>query len=110
MVGRVTESRWRKERRPRRLPVCRASVVSAVDAVTPAFSFSFPRLYLVPPLFIMNSPQDAWKKLGQQLQRAGGSGGPRMPGKGFFTGTGLLLALVGGGVALNASLFNGTCT
>ena len=55
----------------------------------------------------MNSPQDAWRRLGQQLQRAGGSGGPRMPGKGFFTGTGLLLALVGGGVALNASLFNG---
>ena len=31
-----------------------------------------------------------------------------MPVKGFFTGTGLLLALVGGGLALNASLFNGT--
>ena len=30
-----------------------------------------------------------------------------MPGKGFFTGTGLLLALAGGGIALNASLFNG---
>lgn len=31
-----------------------------------------------------------------------------MPGRGFFTGSGLLLALVGGGIALNASLFNGT--
>ena len=30
-----------------------------------------------------------------------------MPVKGFFTGSGLLLALVGGGLALNASLFNG---
>ncbi|KAI0662084.1 proteolysis and peptidolysis-like protein [Cubamyces menziesii] len=56
----------------------------------------------------MNS-QDAWRRLSQQLQRAssgGGGGGPRMPVKGFFTGTGLLLALIGGGVALNASLFN----
>ncbi|KAI0333788.1 proteolysis and peptidolysis-like protein [Cubamyces sp. BRFM 1775] len=56
----------------------------------------------------MNS-QDAWRRLSQQLQRAssgGGGGGPRMPVKGFFTGTGLLLALVGGGFALNASLFN----
>ncbi|KAH9889863.1 proteolysis and peptidolysis-like protein [Cubamyces lactineus] len=53
--------------------------------------------------------QDAWRRLSQQLQRAssgGGGGGPRMPVKGFFTGTGLLLALIGGGVALNASLFN----
>lgn len=30
-----------------------------------------------------------------------------MPVRGFFTGTGLVLALVGGGIALNASLFNG---
>ena len=57
----------------------------------------------------MNS-QDAWRRFSQQLQRATapGGGGPRMPVKGFFTGTGLLLALVGGGLALNASLFNGT--
>ncbi|CDO75429.1 hypothetical protein BN946_scf184916.g13 [Trametes cinnabarina] len=56
----------------------------------------------------MNS-QEAWRRLTHQLQRAssgGGGGGPRMPIKGFFTGTGLLLALIGGGVALNASLFN----
>ncbi|KAI9058148.1 proteolysis and peptidolysis-like protein [Trametes sanguinea] len=56
----------------------------------------------------MNS-QDAWRRLTQQVQRAtsgGGGGGPRMPVRGFFTGTGLLLALVGGGIALNASLFN----
>ncbi|EJF61078.1 proteolysis and peptidolysis-like protein [Dichomitus squalens LYAD-421 SS1] len=56
----------------------------------------------------MNS-QDAWRRFSQQLQRAaasGGGGGPRLPIKGFFTGSGLLLALVGGGLALNASLFN----
>jgi len=33
-------------------------------------------------------------------------GGPN-PGRGFFAGTGLLVALIGGGLALNASLFNG---
>ncbi|PIL22344.1 hypothetical protein GSI_15032 [Ganoderma sinense ZZ0214-1] len=56
----------------------------------------------------MNS-QDAWRRLSQQLQRvstSGGGGGPRLPVRGFFTGSGLLLALVGGGLALNASLFN----
>ncbi|KAI0822039.1 proteolysis and peptidolysis-like protein [Trametes gibbosa] len=56
----------------------------------------------------MNS-QDAWRRLSQQLQRvssSGGGGGPKLPLKGFFTGTGLLLVLAGGGVALNASLFN----
>ncbi|RPD54634.1 hypothetical protein L226DRAFT_613681 [Lentinus tigrinus ALCF2SS1-7] len=52
--------------------------------------------------------QENWRRLTQQLQRAsaGGGGGPRMPVKGFFAGSGLLLALVGGGIALNASLFN----
>ena len=57
----------------------------------------------------MNS-QDAWRRLSQQLQRVstgGGGGGPRLSVRGFFTGSGLLLALVGGGLALNASLFNG---
>jgi prohibitin 2 len=52
------------------------------------------------------SGQDAFRKFAQQLQRAGGSGG-RMPSGGAFAGGGLLLALVGGGVLLNASLFNG---
>ena len=63
-----------------------------------------------PPTLLMNS-QDAWRRLSQQLQRVstgGGGGGPRLPVRGFFTGSGLLLALVGGGLALNASLFNGT--
>ncbi|KAH9846355.1 proteolysis and peptidolysis-like protein [Lenzites betulinus] len=55
------------------------------------------------------NPQDALRRLTQQLQRvssSGGGGGPKLPLKGFFTGTGLLLVLAGGGVALNASLFN----
>lgn len=52
--------------------------------------------------------QEAFRRLTQQLQRASGPGGPKIPGgKGFFAGTGLLVALVGGGIALNASLFNG---
>lgn len=49
--------------------------------------------------------QDAFRKLAQQLQRARQGGGG--PPKGVFAGTGLLIALVAGGVALNASLFNG---
>lgn len=55
----------------------------------------------------MNS-QEAWKRLANQLQKAGGRGG--VPGgKGAFAGGGLLVALVAGGLALNASLFNGAC-
>ncbi|KAI0755180.1 band 7 family-domain-containing protein [Daedaleopsis nitida] len=53
------------------------------------------------------NPQDNIRKLFQQLQRVSASGGgPRLPGRGFFTGSGLALALLGGGLALNASLFN----
>ncbi|KAJ3538338.1 hypothetical protein NM688_g6534 [Phlebia brevispora] len=54
----------------------------------------------------MNS-QDAFRKLAQQLQRAsaGGGGGGPTP-RGLFAGGGLLVALIAGGVALNASLFN----
>lgn len=54
--------------------------------------------------------QEAFRRLAQQIQRAssGGGGGGGFPsGKGFTAGGGLLLALIGGGVALNASLFNG---
>lgn len=53
--------------------------------------------------------QDAFRRLSQQLQRAGrnaGGGGGLPGGKGFFAGSGLLVALVGGGLLLNASLFN----
>ncbi|KAH9841445.1 band 7 family-domain-containing protein [Rhodofomes roseus] len=57
----------------------------------------------------MNS-QEAFKRFAQQLQRAsqnGPGGGNRLPsGKGFTAGAGLLVALIGGGLALNASLFN----
>jgi len=55
----------------------------------------------------MNS-QEAWKRLANQLQKAGASGGRgSIPGgKGAFAGGGLLIALVAGGLALNASLFN----
>lgn len=55
--------------------------------------------------------QDAFRRFAKQLQQAGknAGGGGNMPGgRGVFAGTGLLVALVGGGLALNASLFNGT--
>ena len=56
----------------------------------------------------MNS-QEAWKRLANQLQKAAVSGGRGgVPGgKGAFAGGGLLMALVAGGLVLNASLFNG---
>jgi prohibitin 2 len=47
--------------------------------------------------------QEALKKLANQLRKASSSGGP----KGFFAGGGLIVALIAGGVAVNASLFNG---
>ncbi|KAI6042639.1 hypothetical protein EDC04DRAFT_2965749 [Pisolithus marmoratus] len=51
------------------------------------------------------SGQEAFRRFAQQLQRAGGPGGgsglPGGPGR-FFAGSGLLLALVGGGILLNA--------
>jgi len=46
--------------------------------------------------------QDALRKLANQLKNASTSGGPR----GFFAGSGLLVALVAGGIVLNSSLFN----
>lgn len=56
----------------------------------------------------MNS-QEAWKRLANQLQKAATSGGRggTPGGKGAFAGGGLLVALIGGGVLLSASLFNG---
>lgn len=44
------------------------------------------------------------RKLANQLRNAGRGAGP---GRGFFAGSGALVALVAGGLALNASLFNG---
>jgi prohibitin 2 len=58
----------------------------------------------------MNS-QDAFRRFAQQIQRAGGQGGggglPGGPGR-LLAGGGLVVALIGGGIILNASLFNGT--
>lgn len=57
----------------------------------------------------MNDGQEAFRRFTNQLRTVGGSGGRVPPGgKGVFAGTGLLVALVAGGFALNQSLFNGT--
>ena len=60
----------------------------------------------------MNSQQEAFRRFAQQLQRAsqGGGGLPGGSPRGLFAGGGLLIALVAGGLALNASLFNGEHT
>jgi prohibitin 2 len=66
-------------------------------------------VFTVHLLDTMNS-QDAFRRFAQQLQRAsqsgGGGGMPGGPGR-FLAGGGLIVALVGGGILLNASLFNG---
>ena len=54
------------------------------------------------------SNQEAFRRFAQQLQKAGSGGS--FPGgnpKGLFAGGGLVLALIAGGITLNASLFNG---
>ena len=53
--------------------------------------------------------QEAFRRLANQLRTVGNNRGGPLPGgsKGFFAGSGLLIALIGGGFALNASLFNG---
>lgn len=57
----------------------------------------------------MNNGQEAFRRLANQLRTSGGGGGGPLPGgpKGLFAGSGLLIVLVAGGFALNASLFNG---
>lgn len=56
----------------------------------------------------MNDGQEAFRRFANQLKTASGNGGRLPPGgKGLFAGSGLLIALVAGGFALNASLFNG---
>jgi prohibitin 2 len=59
------------------------------------------------------SGADTLRRLAAQLQaqaRAGGGRGPggqgQVPG-GLFAGTGLLIAIIAGGMGLNAALFNG---
>lgn len=53
--------------------------------------------------------QDPFSQYMRQLQQraAGGRPGGMPGGRGLFAGSGLLIALVAGGFALNASLFNG---
>jgi prohibitin 2 len=58
----------------------------------------------------MSEGQEAFKRFQQQLRRAANQGtGGKLPGGpgGLFAGGGLIVALVAGGLALNASLFNG---
>jgi len=61
------------------------------------------------------SGQEAFRRLAAQLQAGarsrvgtGGSGGQGFPGggKGLFAGSGLIIALLAGGIGLNAALFN----
>jgi len=54
----------------------------------------------------MNDGQETFRRFAKQLRTVGGGGMPP-GGKGLFAGSGLLIALVAGGFALNASLFNG---
>ncbi|PPQ77467.1 hypothetical protein CVT25_011337 [Psilocybe cyanescens] len=54
----------------------------------------------------MNDGQEAFRRLAKQLRTVGGNAGGTPGGKGLFAGSGLLIALVAGGFALNASLFN----
>lgn len=57
----------------------------------------------------MNSQQEAFRRFAQQLQRAsqGGGGLPGGSPRGLLAGGGLVIVLIAGGLALNASLFNG---
>ncbi|KZS93678.1 proteolysis and peptidolysis-like protein [Sistotremastrum niveocremeum HHB9708] len=55
----------------------------------------------------MSDPQEVFRRFALELQqraKAGANGGG--PPRGLFAGTGLIVALVAAGVALNASLFN----
>jgi prohibitin 2 len=55
----------------------------------------------------MNTPGgDSFRRFAQQVQRTASSGGGG-GGRGALAGGGLLIALAVGGVAINASLFNG---
>jgi len=54
----------------------------------------------------MNDGQEAFRRFAKQIRTVGGGAGGPGP-KGLFAGSGLLVALVAGGFALNASLFNG---
>ena len=70
---------------------------------------AFSRSTVVP--FAM-SGEDTFKKFIEQLQQSGPGGfkgTPRAP-RGSLGAAGVLFALIGGGLLLNASLFNGGCS
>ena len=56
----------------------------------------------------MNDGQEVFRRFTRQLRVVGGGNG-KFPGGGggLFAGSGLLVALVAGGFALNSALFNG---
>ncbi|KAH9969785.1 band 7 family-domain-containing protein [Russula dissimulans] len=55
----------------------------------------------------MNNQQEAFRRFAQQLQRVSQGGGfPGGSPRGLFAGGGLVITLIAGGLALNASLFN----
>src|SRR5450631_3664560 len=88
-----------------RYPAIAASATSPTSPPRPSL------LPLFPPA-VMNSQQEAFRRFAQQLQRAsqGGGGFPGGSPRGLFAGGGLLITLIAGGLALNASLFNGKHT
>jgi prohibitin 2 len=61
----------------------------------------------------MADPQQAFRRLMNQLQRSaqsgGGGRGPNFGGRGLGA-AGVVAALIGGGIVLSASLFNGACS
>jgi len=52
--------------------------------------------------------QEAFRRLANELRSSASNGGNPLPGgkKGFFAGSGFLIMLIGGGLVVNASLFN----
>lgn len=87
-----------------------------LPCVAPAIAAPAHSLRLAGPVHVllqpaaMNNQQEAFRRFAQQLQRAtqGGGGFPGGSPRGLFAGGGLVVVLLAGGMALNASLFNGT--
>jgi hypothetical protein len=91
------------------------SSVTRTRQSPPGYISGQPATSVILPLFppaVMNSQQEAFRRFAQQLQRAslGGGGFPGGSPRGLFAGGGLLITLIAGGLALNASLFNGKHT
>jgi len=90
------------------LSTCRVTHLSHGSHPRHALHSGLSRHLLVHPTlfkYLNMDGQEAFRRLAKQLKAT--SGGPIPGGKGFFAGSGLLVALVGGGLILNASLFNG---